>query len=109
MIESFAALGAYFSISGQFAMDWKRRQLGNFQTVPRDRLLIETDAPFMLPPEELREISIADATGQALNHPANLVRIYAFVSRELDWPLGRLALQVEENFHRLFTRKPEAR
>jgi TatD DNase family protein len=103
MIEGFAKLGAYFSISGQFAQDWKKRQREAFRHVPNDRLLIETDAPFMLPPERCITHRLTEpGSGQSINHPANIRPIYEFVAELLGEKIEDLGLRVEENFLRLF-------
>ncbi len=103
MVPGFAALGAYFSISGHFAQDWKRRQRDTFREVPLDRLLIETDAPFMPgPPELLIHPLPGDADGRVLNHPANLVSLYSYVAGLRSLSVGTLAARVEANFLRLF-------
>ncbi len=103
MVPRFAELGAYFSISGQFATDWKARQRETFLHVPIDRLLIETDAPFMLPPESRITHPLRDpGTGQPVNHPANLGSIYEFSAALLGLSLGDLAPIVEKNFLRFF-------
>lgn len=105
MVPGFAALGAYFSISGHFAQDWKRRQRDTFREVPLDRLLIETDAPFMPgPPGWLLEPLPNDTNGRVLNHPVNLVPLYAFVAGLRGLPVETLAAAVETNFTRLFAR-----
>ncbi len=60
-------LGAHFSFSGYFLHEKKVAQLEIFRQLPPHRLLLETDAPDMLPPEKARHHLIGD-----LNHPANL-------------------------------------
>jgi TatD DNase family protein len=103
LVEPLAELGAYFSISGHFAHARKARQRETFRQVPRERLLIETDAPDMLPPEPWVRYAMGDPpTGQPLNHPANLVAVYEFVAQLLDESRENLTRQVEENFRRLF-------
>src|SRR5262249_45411 len=52
MVQSLAELGAYFSLPGYYAHDRKARQRETFKYVPTHRLLIETDAPDQLLPEE---------------------------------------------------------
>jgi Tat protein secretion system quality control protein TatD with DNase activity len=43
------------------------------RAVPTQRLLIETDAPYILPPPELIEFELPqDAAERELNHPANI-------------------------------------
>jgi TatD DNase family protein len=103
MIPALAELGAYFSIPGYFAHERKERQREAFRRVPSDRLLIETDAPDQLLPEERVQYPLVDAgTGKALNHPANLGAVYRFVAELLGEPLETLGPRVETNFLRVF-------
>jgi TatD DNase family protein len=115
MVESLARLGAFFSLPGYFAWERKSRQRETFRRVPRERLLIETDAPDQpLPPARVRHAlpggvagSGADG-GRELNHPANLRAVYEFAAELLEEAPGALAAQVEDNFLRLFGRPPRA-
>ena len=97
MIPPFVKLGAYFSISGYFAHDRKAAQREVFKKIPLDRLLVETDAPDMLPPPEL----IAFASGD-MNDPRNLPRIYEFAAKLFNMPLEDFAGRVATNFNSLF-------
>ena len=60
--------GAWFSFSGYFLQSRKQKVLEVFKRLPRNRILLETDAPEMAPPLELIEFPI----NGDLNHPANL-------------------------------------
>lgn len=71
--RKLAKLGAFFSFSGHFLHPRKEKAVEVFQKLPRDRILIETDAPDMLPPESDRPFEI-DGDAE-INHPANLVQI----------------------------------
>ena len=103
MIPSLAALGAYFSLPGYYAHARKTRQQEAFRNVPRERLLIETDAPDQALPQERVRYALTDsATGKPLNHPTNLSAVYAFAAELLEEPIHSLAGQIEENFKRLF-------
>ena len=102
MVRPLAKLGAYFSIPGYFAHERKGRQREVFRQVPPDRLLIETDAPDQLPPSEWIRFPLSDEAGKAINHPANLGRIYEFSAQVLGRPVEELSAQVELNFERLF-------
>jgi TatD DNase family protein len=103
MIEPLAELGAYFSFPGYFAHARKERQRETFRHVPRERLLVETDAPDQLLPVERARFSLVDEiSGKPLNHPANLRAVYEFVAGLLNEPLDQLAERVEQNFFRLF-------
>ena len=105
MIEPLAKLGAYFSLPGYFAHARKERQRETFRHVPPERLLIETDAPDQLLPEERIRHPLNDpGTGRAVNHPANLRAVYDFAAELLDEPVETLASRVEQNFQRLFRR-----
>lgn len=102
LIERLAKLGAYFSLPGYFAHDRKQKQRETFRHVPRERLLIETDAPDQLLPEALNRHPLKDPEGKPLNQPANLVAVYEFAAELLEQPIDALSAQVEENFLRLF-------
>jgi TatD DNase family protein len=98
MAASLGKLGAYFSISGYFAHERKGAQRDIFKTISIDRMLIETDAPDMLPPPEL----IAHDFGEA-NDPRNLPRIYDFAAKLFRKPLDEFASRVQTNFKSLFS------
>jgi TatD DNase family protein len=102
MIPAFTKLGAYFSFPGWFLHERKLRQREAFKKVPPDRLLIETDAPDQLLPVEKNLHPLAGADGQPLNHPANLVAVYAGLAEFLGEKAESLAARVEENFLRVF-------
>jgi TatD DNase family protein len=99
MIDPLVKLGAYFSVSGHFAHPRKERQREAFRTLPKDRLLIETDAPDMLPPEPWVSHRLPDV---AVNHPGNLRNIYTFAAELRGQELEPFAEQMEQNFRRLF-------
>ncbi len=102
MIPALAGLGAYFSFPGYFLHERKWRQREAFKQVPPDRLLVETDAPDqLLPPEKILH-SLSDAAGRPLNHPANLLAVYAGLAELLGERLESLAARVEENFLHVF-------
>ena len=113
MVEAFADLGAYFGFAGSFAHERKHRQCEAFRSVPLNRLLIETDAPDQMPPDALIEIPLnASADGPALNHPANLIRIYRFAASAfgdtMDHDLCAFSAQMETNYRNLFGRSSGA-
>jgi len=92
LVPRLTKLGAYFSFSGYFLHPKKAKVLDAFRTVPPDRLLLETDAPDMLPPENVIKYSLSDE----LNHPANLISISRAASETIDTSL------VTSNFERFF-------
>ena len=58
-----------------------------FRKLPEDRILLETDAPDMIPPEDFVTFSL----GAGVNHPANLRRIAEALERETrEGMLGRI-------------------
>lgn len=103
MIRPLAELGAYFSFPGYYARERKARQRETFKQVPPDRLLIETDAPDQLLPDDRNGYPLTDGvSAKPINHPANLSAVYRFAAEMLNEPLEALAERVEKNFHRLF-------
>lgn len=53
VIPALVARGAYFSFSAGFLHPRKQQVLRHFSQIPADRLLLETDAPDMAPPQDL--------------------------------------------------------
>lgn len=102
MVKSFVGMGAYFSLPGYYAHERKERQRETFRHIPLERLLIETDAPDQMPPPGQGQRLNDLATGQPINHPANLTAVYEFAAGLRGIPLVELAPRVEENFLRLF-------
>jgi TatD DNase family protein len=79
--------GAWFSFSGHFLHERKRKVLEVFRSLPKDRILLETDAPDMIPPQDFVEFPL----GKAVNHPANLRSIAeAFERATQEGMLGRI-------------------
>lgn len=103
MIAPFAKLGAYFSFNPAHLAAKKHARRDVFRHVPAERLLVETDAPDMPPPDEYnRHLLPPGGDGRAPNHPANLAVTYEELARLRAVPLESLAALVEENFRRLF-------
>lgn len=71
-IEPLTKLGAYFSFGGNVLEEKRARMRAAFQAVPLDRLLVESDAPDLLPPEPFRPFAFQDSLGKLRNSPANL-------------------------------------
>lgn len=108
MTPRFAKLGAYFSFSPYFCHERKGRQADVFARLPLKRLLIETDAPDMWPPDHLARHPLRDAAGKSLNHPANLLLSLARLAEIRQLATDALAVQLEQNFLRLFKSAPPA-
>lgn len=103
MVKTFADLGAYFSFNIESLHPRHKTRRETYQAVPVDRLLVETDAPAYAPPPELNRFPLGtDAEGSVINHPGNIVVAYAALAELRDVALEPLAVQVEQNFRRLF-------
>ncbi len=98
MVDSFVALGGYFSVSGAFFHERKRGQLETFvHRVPSHRLLVETDAPDMGLPAGMERFG-----EPPVNHPANAVVIYERLASMLGETKTVVIDRVQANFERLF-------
>lgn len=86
-------LGAYFSFSGYFLHERKSSAIEVFRQLPTDRILLETDAPDMLPPPEI----IAYPLPESHNHPANLPSIGCALAEALEMTPEALARITREN------------
>lgn len=97
MVAELVERGAWFSLSGYFFRPDKASKLEVFREVPEDRLLLETDAPDMLPPDTLR---LAQCQDPDLNHPANLAAIYEAYARWRGIDKAEAINLIDENFQR---------
>ena len=102
MMRSFAQRGAYFSFSPYFLHERKSVQRAVFAAIPEDRLLVETDAPDLRPPDERNVHPLADTTGAPINHPANIATAYEGLAEIRCIEVEALAEIVASNFARLF-------
>lgn len=102
MLPGFVERGARFSFSPYFLHERKAAQREVFRRVPADRLLVETDAPDLRPPDERNRWPLRDAAGQPINHPANLAVAHGALAELRGIDAAELAALVEENFRRLF-------
>ncbi len=84
-------LGAYFSFSGYFLHPRKAKVREVFKALPPGRILVETDAPDMAPPDP--EFDWPDA-----NHPANLPLISAELARICNLPQTTFSTNAQRFF-----------
>ncbi len=91
-------LGAYFSFSGYFLHPRKSAVVDVFRQLPHERILLETDAPDMRPPDE----SITHPLPENHNHPANLPAIGQALAAALGMSPENLADLTRENARRCF-------
>lgn len=102
MIDGFVKRGAYFSFSPYFLHDRKTAQRRAFAAIPADRLLVETDAPDLRPPDEANPRPTLGADGNPANHPANIDVAYRGLATVRGIDVSELAPVVAKNFARLF-------
>ncbi|NDV61839.1 TatD family hydrolase [Puniceicoccales bacterium CK1056] len=95
-------LGGHVSFSSYASDPGRKRMRDAIRACPEDRLLAETDAPDMVPPEDLCRFPIKDAQGQRLHHPLEIQSSYAMLAELRQLPLEELAVQLEKNFRKLF-------
>lgn len=87
-------LGFYISFSGVVTFKSATALQEVARKVPRDRLLIETDAPYLAP---------VPFRGK-LNHPALVRHVAEHLADVRGMPLAEIARASRENFFRLFSR-----
>ncbi len=88
------ALGFYISLSGILTFKNARDLQATAATLPADRLLIETDSPFLAP---------VPLRGKVCE-PAYVAHTAAFLATLRGTDIGTIATQTADNFFRLFTR-----
>lgn len=104
LVKPISQLGGYFSFSGKVLSGNFERARAAIQAVPIDRLLVETDAPCMVPKEEYRPYPMVSSSGEEYNHPANLPQIISGMAEFLDIPVETLRATLWENSRRFFGR-----
>ena len=90
-------LGGFLSVSGIITFKNATKLRSVIKTVPIERLLIETDAPY-LSPVPFRGVR---------NEPANLIYTFEELQKVKDCPSDELAFHTTDNFFRLFTKMPK--
>jgi len=91
-------LGAYFSLSGRFLQPRKAAVLDVFRQLPPQRILVESDAPDMLPPPEY----VSHPLPENRNHPANLPALAGGLAAALGMSPADLAELTTNNARECF-------
>ena len=92
--EELAARGYYFSLAGNVTFPKAVDLQEAARTLPADRILVETDAPYLTPvPRRGRP-----------NTPAMVAHTYTFLAKLRGIDLSVFAAQVQENAARAFPR-----
>jgi len=98
MLPTLLPYNAYFSFSGRLFAASNQRTRDIFLRIPRDRLLMETDAPDLPLPAELCLYVQSRSDGKPRNHPANLAAVYQHSAALLQMPLAELQDLIAANF-----------
>lgn len=94
LLEKALDLGYYISFAGNLTFKKNQDLRDALKCVPLDRLLFETDAPYLTP---------VPHRGQP-NTPRYVLHTYQCAAQELKLPLDTLAAQVSQNFKALLSR-----
>lgn len=100
-VERMCERGAYFSISGYFFREDKGEKRQVFLQIPEDRILIETDAPDMEPPESCVEFHVSTSDKEEApfpNHPGNIRAIYRAYAEFRDRGIDEIIESTRHNF-----------
>ena len=85
-------IGCYFSASGIITFKKNDDLIDTFKSIPNNRILVETDAPY-LSPEPLRGKN---------NEPSHIIHTVNFISKIKNLPNNDVAKITSENFLNLF-------
>lgn len=94
MVTPFVELGGYFSFNGYFLHERKAAVRETFRQIPRHRLLLESDAPAMLPPAQNQIYPLPEEQ----NHPGNLASFLPPLADLLQIERAELAEILAANF-----------
>jgi TatD DNase family protein len=100
--KELCEVGACFSFNAWFMKSGKDAVREVFRKLPMDRVLVETDAPAMLPGPEWRWKSLPGEVGHDGQDPRNLEAAYAALAAIRKMEIEDVATRVDHNFHRLF-------
>ena len=96
LAETGVALGGYVSFSGILTFKNSQELRDIARDVPRDRLLVETDAPFLAPPPHRGK----------RNEPAYVAETAKVLADTIGVSPEEIAAITTENFFRLFSKMP---
>ncbi|MGQ8363771.1 TatD family hydrolase [Glaciecola sp. 1036] len=96
MAQKALKMGLYISISGIVTFNSAKDLQQTVKQIPLDRLLIETDSPWLAP---------APHRGKK-NEPQYVVRVAEFIADLRGISVDEVANATKENFYRLFSRVP---
>ncbi|RMF16405.1 MAG: TatD family deoxyribonuclease [Alphaproteobacteria bacterium] len=99
LMKEMVAIGAFISISGIVTFKNARDLQETAKEIPNERLLVETDAPYLAP---------VPHRGKRCE-PAYVADTARFLAELRGVPMAALARTTSENFFRLFTRAAAAR
>lgn len=96
-LHAYLDLGLYIGITGWICDERRGHHLRELvPAIPPDRLMLETDAPYLLP----RDLEPRPSSRR--NEPMHLAHIAKVVSRCADKPLAQLAAETTANARRFF-------
>ena len=96
LAERAIALGGYISFSGIAAFKNSTALRDIAAEMPKERMLVETDAPYLAPPPHRGK----------RNEPAYVQHTATIIAEHIGQPFDAFATMTTENFYRLFSKVP---
>lgn len=97
LITPLAEMGAYFSFAGNILEERKTKAREALRHVPLDRLLLESDAPDLLPPPAFRRPGLGASHQVERNEPAHLPLVLDGMANILECSPDHLAETLWQN------------
>lgn len=88
----YSKLGYFISLSGSITFKKEEKAIDIIRSIPIDKLLIETDSPYLTPVPKRGE----------RNEPSNVIYVAKFISEVLGISLELLLDQINKNYETLF-------
>ena len=95
-VKEVLSRGFYISFGGNIT--WSKRVARLVEMIPRERLLLETDSPLLVP----RDQKGVPVEGSERNEPANVRILAQIIAERRDVDLAELARQTTNNAEQLF-------